>query len=272
MRFRLLGPVEITGHEAVFTAPRPRSRAVLAYLLLSANRLVTTAAIVDAIWGQAPPTTARNQIQADVSAVRTGLAPSRVSRMPFHFIIGVQDPSRPRRDRPDGVRRPAGAREPACRPRRPGRGGQLAEAAELLRHSLALNIQSGRLEGLSVNLGNLSIACMEIGDYDLAERYFHDAFVLYRKFGSHTAEATLLSNLAGLELGRRSVEQAQKAKHRFVETRALIGLSRIHLRLNDSTSALDTARPALSLASSAGYAAFGGGPHDRRYAGVCFTR
>ncbi len=73
MRFRLLGPVQISTEEGVFTAPRPRSRAVLAYLLLSADRLVPTESMVDAIWGPAPPATARNQIQADVSAVRRAL-------------------------------------------------------------------------------------------------------------------------------------------------------------------------------------------------------
>jgi DNA-binding SARP family transcriptional activator/tetratricopeptide (TPR) repeat protein len=73
VQFRLLGSVEMAVGERVFTVPRPRSRAVLAYLLLSANRLVTTESIVDALWGQSPPATARNQIQADVSAVRRSL-------------------------------------------------------------------------------------------------------------------------------------------------------------------------------------------------------
>ena len=70
MRFRLLGQVEVAYGGRSSVIERPRQRAVLAYLLLSANRLVSTDALIDAVWGGAAPATARTQIQADISAIR----------------------------------------------------------------------------------------------------------------------------------------------------------------------------------------------------------
>jgi DNA-binding SARP family transcriptional activator/tetratricopeptide (TPR) repeat protein len=83
VQFRLLGPVELIAGEREIGLPKPRSRAVLAFLLLSANRSVTTDSLVDALWGPTPPATARNQIQADVSALRRTLRQS-----------GLRDPIR----------------------------------------------------------------------------------------------------------------------------------------------------------------------------------
>ena len=70
MQFRLLGPLEIAHDGRSPVIARPRQRAVLAYLLLSANRLVSTEALIDAVWGEAIPSTARTQIHADMSAIR----------------------------------------------------------------------------------------------------------------------------------------------------------------------------------------------------------
>lgn len=79
MQFRLLGPVEawVEGRSPVDM--RPRQRAVLAYLLLSANRPVRTDALIDAVWGSEIPSTAKTQIQADMSAIRRAF---RLARAP----------------------------------------------------------------------------------------------------------------------------------------------------------------------------------------------
>ncbi|HTF10677.1 MAG TPA: BTAD domain-containing putative transcriptional regulator [Asanoa sp.] len=65
------------------TVDRPRQRALLAYLALSANQLVTVDGLIEAIWGAAAPATARAQVQADVSAIRRAFreagAPNPVS-------------------------------------------------------------------------------------------------------------------------------------------------------------------------------------------------
>ena len=73
MRFRLLGTVEIRTADAWVRLERPRRRAVLAYLLLAGNRMVTSGELVEAIWGPLPPSTARSQTQNDIAAIRKAL-------------------------------------------------------------------------------------------------------------------------------------------------------------------------------------------------------
>jgi DNA-binding SARP family transcriptional activator len=70
MRFALLGPVEVWADNRPVPFRRPRQRALLAYLLLARGRMASLDAIEWALWGVTPPSTARSQIQADVSALR----------------------------------------------------------------------------------------------------------------------------------------------------------------------------------------------------------
>jgi DNA-binding SARP family transcriptional activator len=72
-RFRLLGAVEVSYRGTAVPIGRPRQRAVLAYLLIRANHLVTVESLTDALWGGAAPATARAQIHADIHAVRRAL-------------------------------------------------------------------------------------------------------------------------------------------------------------------------------------------------------
>ncbi|HEV7712632.1 MAG TPA: BTAD domain-containing putative transcriptional regulator [Asanoa sp.] len=95
MRFRLLGPVDLLDGDRTITVPKPRSRAVLAFLLLSANRMVTTDALVDAVWQEKPPATARNQIQLDISVVRRAIREAGlrdpITTTSSGYRIGVAD-------------------------------------------------------------------------------------------------------------------------------------------------------------------------------------
>lgn len=74
MRFRLLGPLEVAGPGGPALITAERQRVVLAVLLLEPNRIVPTDRLVDAVWGVAPPPTARAQIQICVSMVRASMA------------------------------------------------------------------------------------------------------------------------------------------------------------------------------------------------------
>ncbi len=78
LRFRLLGPTEIVVGDEVRAVGPPRARSLLAYLLLSANRMVPIHELIEALWGGAAPGTARAQIQAEVTRVRRMVQP-RVS-------------------------------------------------------------------------------------------------------------------------------------------------------------------------------------------------
>jgi DNA-binding SARP family transcriptional activator/Tfp pilus assembly protein PilF len=73
VRFAVLGPVEIVTDGVRTSIARPRHRALLAYLLLNANRVVSPDQMVEALWGGAEPATARSQIHVAVSALRRAL-------------------------------------------------------------------------------------------------------------------------------------------------------------------------------------------------------
>ncbi|WP_410667759.1 BTAD domain-containing putative transcriptional regulator [Amycolatopsis sp. cmx-4-68] len=69
----MLGLLQVHGREPVVVTAR-RQQVVLALLLLNGNRVVPLAALLDALWGAAPPATARAQVQTCVSALRRALA------------------------------------------------------------------------------------------------------------------------------------------------------------------------------------------------------
>ncbi|MGN9909250.1 AfsR/SARP family transcriptional regulator [Phytohabitans sp. LJ34] len=95
MEFRLLGAPEVwlDGRRLELTAGKPV--ALLAAGLLRANRIVSTASLVDAIWGDAPPATAAALVQTYVSNLRrtlhTGGRQVIVTRPPGYLFDVVPD-------------------------------------------------------------------------------------------------------------------------------------------------------------------------------------
>src|SRR3954466_12229622 len=65
--FRLLGPVEAWEGDRQVDLGGQRQRALLALLLLSANRVVPTDTLVEALWGEEPPRTATTSLHNAVS-------------------------------------------------------------------------------------------------------------------------------------------------------------------------------------------------------------
>ncbi|GAA1225511.1 hypothetical protein GCM10009665_14910 [Kitasatospora nipponensis] len=70
MRYGILGSLEARRGELRIEVERPRRRALLAFLLLNANRSVTTEQLVDALWGERPPASARGQVHTALSELR----------------------------------------------------------------------------------------------------------------------------------------------------------------------------------------------------------
>lgn len=70
MEFRLLGPVEVwfNGRQVPIGGAKPR--ALLAALLLAEGRVVPAERLVEVIWGEAPPPTARSVVQTYVASLR----------------------------------------------------------------------------------------------------------------------------------------------------------------------------------------------------------
>ncbi|MEU3777208.1 AfsR/SARP family transcriptional regulator [Streptomyces sp. NPDC032472] len=73
MRFRVLGPLEVTAPGTGGAALAPRAakiRVVLAALLVRANETVSVDGLIDELWGEHPPRTAMTTLQVYVSQLR----------------------------------------------------------------------------------------------------------------------------------------------------------------------------------------------------------
>jgi DNA-binding SARP family transcriptional activator len=72
--FRTLGPLEVRVGDLPVALGGPKQRAVLAILLLHAGEVVSTDALIEGLWGDRPPATARGTVQVYVSQLRRALA------------------------------------------------------------------------------------------------------------------------------------------------------------------------------------------------------
>jgi DNA-binding SARP family transcriptional activator len=75
VNFSILGSLGVGGAGGPVPVSSARQRSVLAYLLIHAGRPVTTAALIDEVWGDAPPRTATNTLQTYTSQLRRRLRP-----------------------------------------------------------------------------------------------------------------------------------------------------------------------------------------------------
>ncbi|MFY1691421.1 BTAD domain-containing putative transcriptional regulator [Plantactinospora sp. WMMB782] len=80
MRFRILGPLSVEIAGAPLRIRSARVSALLATLLLEANRTVPTERLIEAVWGWHAPATARSQLTIVVSQLRRLLARTGVPR------------------------------------------------------------------------------------------------------------------------------------------------------------------------------------------------
>ncbi|MEV5979496.1 BTAD domain-containing putative transcriptional regulator [Streptomyces sp. NPDC052114] len=128
MHYRLLGPVEAWREGRRLTLGGPKPRALLAALLLEPGRVVSAEALIDVIWGDSPPDTARSLIQSYVSALRRALSADVIETQPPGYLIHADA---------DLVDRAAFDRLTA-QGRRAAAAGDHAAAARLLSEALAL--------------------------------------------------------------------------------------------------------------------------------------
>jgi DNA-binding SARP family transcriptional activator/predicted negative regulator of RcsB-dependent stress response len=136
MEFRILGPVEVWDGGRRLDVGGPKPRAVLAALLLHAGRMVSADRLIDELWGETPPATARNVLQCHVARLRralhrpaeaNGSTPVLLTR-PGGYLLRVEP----------GQLDLHRFREAADRGRRAMAAGDAGEAAEQLRRALAL--------------------------------------------------------------------------------------------------------------------------------------
>lgn len=74
MEYRVLGPLEVVHDGRASAVSSPRQRALLALLLVQANRTVSTDRILDELWGDAVPDSGRDAVVFHVARLRRVLA------------------------------------------------------------------------------------------------------------------------------------------------------------------------------------------------------
>ncbi|MGR7024821.1 BTAD domain-containing putative transcriptional regulator [Geodermatophilus sp. URMC 62] len=88
MRYRVLGPLEVTGLDGrPLDVGGAKPRALLALLLAEAGRVVPVDRIVSALWGEDPPPTVTGTLQAYVSHLRRVLEPERGPRQAARVLL-----------------------------------------------------------------------------------------------------------------------------------------------------------------------------------------
>jgi predicted ATPase/DNA-binding SARP family transcriptional activator len=91
-QFGLLGPLTVSIDGEPVSLGGQKRRALLAALLLEANRVVSRDRLIDALWGEEPPDTARNTLQVYVSQLRKLLPEGLLETTAQGYRLGV-DPS-----------------------------------------------------------------------------------------------------------------------------------------------------------------------------------
>ena len=162
MRFGVLGPLQVTdsGREVVISAGRDRT--VLAMLLLRPGQIVSTDDLIDAVWEDRPPATARGQLQTCVSRLRRTLRPVAILTDPAGYGIRVAD------DELDALaftRLVARAKDSG-----PGARELLQEALALWRGAVLAGIESGPVRHQAAVLDEQRAATIEDWvDFELAD-------------------------------------------------------------------------------------------------------
>ena len=126
MRFRVLGPLEVTGEHGPVPLGGPKQRAILANLILRANQVVAADTLIDQVWGDEPPESGRNVVQTYISHLRKALGPDRIDGRAPGYVLRIAS------DELDASRFERLLREARVANGSPGRAGSL------LREALAL--------------------------------------------------------------------------------------------------------------------------------------
>ena len=84
MEFGILGPLEVTRDGQALSLGGAKQRALLAILLLEANRVVPVERLTELLWGEEPPATAAHAIEVYISQLRRSLEPSGA---PYQMLL-----------------------------------------------------------------------------------------------------------------------------------------------------------------------------------------
>src|SRR5436190_6053136 len=89
MEYRVLGPLEVRDGERSLPLAGAKQRALLALLILNANHVVSRDRLIDELWGDDPPDTARTMVQVYVSRLRKLLPDGVLVTQPPGYVLRV---------------------------------------------------------------------------------------------------------------------------------------------------------------------------------------
>ena len=89
VQFRVLGPLEVDAGEGPIPLGGPKQRALLAHLLVRSNQVVPSETLIDELWGDEPPETARNTLQTYMSHLRKALGADRLVGRPPGYVLAL---------------------------------------------------------------------------------------------------------------------------------------------------------------------------------------
>ena len=90
LEFRLLGPVEVRSGGELLPLGGPRQRALLALLCLNRGRVVSVDRIVDELWGDSAPASARHMVEVYVSKLRGLLGPHALTTRSPGYVLQLE--------------------------------------------------------------------------------------------------------------------------------------------------------------------------------------
>ena len=90
MDFRILGPLELVDEQGPVRLRAAKQRALLAILLLHRNEVVSADRLIDELWGDHPPKTARKTLQMHVSHLRRVLPPGVLRTKTAGYVLTVE--------------------------------------------------------------------------------------------------------------------------------------------------------------------------------------
>jgi predicted ATPase/DNA-binding SARP family transcriptional activator len=90
MEFRVLGPIEVICEGRVVPLDAAKPRALLAMLLLHANKFVSRDRLIDDLWDDAPPATAVKVLQTYVSQLRKALGQELIETGPAGYRLRLE--------------------------------------------------------------------------------------------------------------------------------------------------------------------------------------
>ncbi len=88
--FRVLGPLEVLEEGRPIPLGGPKQRLVLAHLILNADRVVPIEQLIDDLWDDDPPESARNSIQSYISHLRAALGAERIEGKAPGYVLRAE--------------------------------------------------------------------------------------------------------------------------------------------------------------------------------------